>query len=125
MNTIFKMSQGVATRHGFFMAVRQFLDDFYRARQDEKAEMIKDPPADISAANFAVPYTAAAVHKLCVDFGLRPPDWVFEGRCYCPDADPYFMPHVTGESRWFYMYHSPSEFKHRNLFVPQNALSRA
>jgi hypothetical protein len=69
-----------------------------------------------------VPFLAATVHKLALDYGLIPPWWVFEKRCYLPGMSPYFDCNATGRLRLLFMYKSPSEFKHRNLFVDENVL---
>jgi len=68
-------------------------------------------------------YAAAAIHKLCNDYGLSVPKWVFDSKCYLREK-PHFGCNAQGDLRLWFMYKSPSEFKHRNLFVDENVLVR-
>jgi hypothetical protein len=107
----------------FFLHVGDFLDGFYRADNEERRWMIDEPPlvtADESRENFA--FLAATAHKLANKHGLTVPEWVFDKKSYLPD--PYFGSRVKGTLRLVYMYMSPTEFKHRNLFVDPEVLTR-
>jgi hypothetical protein len=67
-------------------------------------------------------FLASTAHKLANDYHLSVPEWVYDERSYLPD--PYFGSHVKGNLRLVYMYMSPTEFKHRNMFVDPEALTR-
>jgi len=99
-----------------------FLDDFYRATIEEKAQMLSDEPKkydDVCEIDYV--NIAATAHKLANDSGIPAPEWVFKSEYYA--KDPYF-PVRNPNLRLVYMYESPAEFKHRNMFVSANALSR-
>jgi hypothetical protein len=66
---------------------------------------------------------AAAAHKLSNDYGLPVPLWVM-GKSYKMLEKPYFDCNAKGNLRLLFMYKSPIEFKHRNLFVDENFLTR-
>ena len=99
-----------------------FLDDFYRAGIEERKEMLSDEPGsfdnvrDIDFVNIA-----ATVHKLANDSGFDPPKWVFNRKYY--SSEPFFPVDHT-ELKLIYMFESPTEFKHRNMFVSANSLVR-
>ena len=99
-----------------------FIDDFNRADKQQKQGMLLEEPEsfpnvrDIDYVNIA-----ATVHKLANDSGTPVPEWVFKDRYYA--KEPYF-PSKHPELRLIYMYESPTEFKHRNMFVSANAMQR-
>jgi hypothetical protein len=76
------------------------------------------------ANNELAPFLAATAHKLANDCGQAAPKWTFERRGYLPGMKPYFGCNAKGNLRLLFMYKSPAEFKHRNLFVDENALDR-
>ena len=106
----------------FYLSLGDFLDEFYRADNDQREDMIKNPP-DNSLPSENLAYFAASVHKLANDYGIEPPSWVFDERCYLRDK-PFFGCNAKGNLRLLFMYKSPTEFKHRNLFVDENVLAR-
>ena len=107
----------------FYLLLGDFLDDFYRAAPDIKAQMLAAAP-HIMANREYVPFLAATAHKLANDCGIEPPRWVFDKRCYLPGGEPHFACNARGKLRLLFMYKSPAEFKHRNLFVDENVLLR-
>jgi hypothetical protein len=121
--TLHKVSTLVNKGYGFFHFLSEFLDDFYSAPTDVKAALIEETPEDMPDPT-NVPYMAATAHKLANDYGLVPPCWVFEKRCYLPGDMPYVVGCVTGPLRVHYYFYSPPEFKHRNIFTSENTLSR-
>jgi hypothetical protein len=124
--TIRKTSEFINQERQFYLYFRCFLDEFYRTDQSRRPGLIEEPPVDIPSFRYAVPYMAAAVHKLTNTYGLDSPPWIFEDRCFLPDGEPYFgLNAVISELRLYLMHESPAEFKYRNLFVPRNALTRA
>jgi hypothetical protein len=123
MNSVRNVSRETNAGGDFYLLVGQFLDDFYRAPENVRARMIGEPPEDMAGLEY-VPFLAAAAHKLANDYRLDPPPWVFEKRCYALRSAPHFGCGAKGNLRLLFMYQSPSEFKHRNLFVDENVLSR-
>jgi hypothetical protein len=107
---------------GFYLSLGDFLDEFYRANNSMRESMLMDPP-DYSLPREQLAYLAATVHKLANDYGFEPPEWVFDERCYLRE-EPFFGCNATGNLRLLFMYKSPPEFKHRNLFVDENVLVR-
>ena len=112
--------ENAAKGQDFYLALGDFLDAFYRADAPARQSMIAARPGDAVPAS--LPYAAAATHKLAKDYGLDVPEWVFEKRCY--SARPFFGCRARGNLRLLFMYQSPAEFKHRNLFVDENVLVR-
>jgi len=106
----------------FYISLGDFLDEFYSAKNPKRAAMIAECP-DFSIPPENLAYLAAAVHKLANTYGLKPPPWVFDEHCYLRDK-PFFGCHAKGNLRLLFMYISPTEFKHRNLFVDENVLVR-
>ena len=108
----------------FWISFGDFLDEFYRQNDHNRMQMIINEPdirADVDRANMAM--FAAAVHKLTNDHGLEVPAWVWKEQYYMKDK-PFFDCNASGNLRLLFMYKSPTEFKHRNLFVDENILVR-
>jgi len=123
MDTIYSISEKTNAGADFYLLLGDFLDSFYRAASSERAAMLADTPVDMGQSEF-LPFLASAAHKLAYDYDLPPPVWAFEERCYLPGAKPHFACNAKGNLRLWFMYKSPPEFKHRNLFVDENVLSR-
>jgi hypothetical protein len=121
--SIHRVSETTNAGEDHLIELGNFLDSFYSASEKEKITMIADAPLDMARREL-VPLLAATAHKLANDHHLKPPDWVFESRCYMPDTEPYFDMRGKGEMRAVLMVTSPPEFMHRNLFVSKNSLSR-
>ncbi|MCL2107236.1 MAG: hypothetical protein FWH26_09325 [Oscillospiraceae bacterium] len=120
MDTIKNVIDNAAKGQDFYLLLGDFLDEFYRADEPIQRAMISAKPA-VSLPGM-LPYAAAAVHKLANDFNLAVPSWVFEKHCY--SEKPFFGCNAKGNLRLLFMYQSPTEFKHRNLFVDANVLTR-
>jgi hypothetical protein len=106
----------------FAINVGNFLDDFYR-EVDKREEMLQEMPIIHESVNRRYyAFVAAMAHKLANDFNLKVPSWVNDDFFYLPE--PYFGMNAKGKLRLILMYESPAEFKHRNIFVSQNVLSR-
>ena len=106
----------------FYLCLGDFLDAFYRVDIIEREALLVTPP-DFSLPDVELAYLASAVHKLSNTFGYKPPKWVFDERCYLRER-PFFGCEAKGKLRMLFMYKSPAEFKHRNLFVDENVLAR-
>jgi hypothetical protein len=123
MENIINLSRKSNAGDDFYLLLGDFLDAFYRATPNIQIQMINEPPEDMARPEY-VPFLASTAHKLANDYNLEPPRWVFEKRCYLPGKEPFFACNAQGDLRLLFMYKSPSEFKHRNLFVDENALVR-
>jgi hypothetical protein len=123
MESIYNISLATNAGGNFYLLLGDFLDEFYRASPERRAELIRERPADMDGPEY-VPFLASTAHKLANDYGLDPPHWVFEQRCYLPGMKPHFACGARGNLCLLFMYKSPLEFKHRNLFVDENVLTR-
>jgi hypothetical protein len=123
MNSIYSISLEANAGADFYLLLGDFLDEFYRAAPGIRAEMLRIEPENMSAPEL-VPFLAATAHKLANDYCLDTPRWVFGRRCYLPGEEPHFGCSAKGNLRLLFMYKSPPEFKHRNLFVDENVLTR-
>jgi len=121
METMRNVLDNVARGQDFHLLLGDFLDAFYRADDATKQSMLVEPPTAFAPREHLA-YAAATAHKLANDNGLAVSAWVFESRCYAPA--PFFGCRAKGNLRLLFMYQSPAEFKHRNLFVDANVLNR-
>lgn len=124
MFTVNQAIQRIQNGENFWIPFGDFLDEFYRQSDLNRKQMISDEPmncthvADSDKAMFA-----ATVHKLANDYHLEVPDWVWNSEYYMTE-NPFFDCNAKGDLRLLFMYKSPTEFKHRNLFVDENILVR-
>ena len=127
MNTIFTISEAVNQINSgvdFYIAMGDFLDEFYRQDTGARQAMIMDEPTGHTNVNREhAALFAAAAHKLANDYGLNVPKWVMSKKYRITDK-PYFDCNAKGNLRLLFMYKSPIEFKFRNLFVDENFLAR-
>lgn len=111
----------MATGKTFSFAWRIFLDCFYAADASSKLEMVTDE-VNCGANEKDGAFIAAAVHKLCLEYGLKVPKWVFHPEFFL--RDPYFSNNPPDVLKLIYLVESPPEFKMRNIFTSENTLSR-
>ena len=107
----------------FFIVLGDFLDEFYRSDPFTRSMMLQDMPVDMPKPEM-LPFLAATAHRLANVYKLNAPQWVFNSCCYLPGPEPFFGCGAMGKLRLLFMYKSPPEFKHRNLFVDENVLLR-
>ena len=108
----------------FWTSFGDFLDEFYRQSNSVRQQMIADEPTNYP--QIYKPHKAlfaATVHKLANDYSLETPTWVWKQEYYMTEQ-PFFDCNAKGNLRLLFMYKSPTEFKHRNLFVDENILVR-
>lgn len=123
MTTISDVFTQIADGHDFYVCFGNFLDGFYASTQETKTEMISREPPPIGVPKEYKALLAAAVHKLANDYGLDVPPWTFKRDYYLLEK-PFFDCQAKGKLRLLFMYKSPTEFKHRNVFVDENILVR-
>ena len=126
MNNVKEVINETMKDNEFFIHLGDFLDHFYRSKHDARQNMIDESPLSfktVVSPNYLA-FVAATAHKLANDYELNVPDWVFDSDCYLNGDNPYFTGNVKGNLRLLFLYLSPTEFKHRNLFVDENVLKR-
>lgn len=123
-NTLAQVAELTAQGESFDFCLRNFLDGFYA--QPDAAALATEP----RRLTTAVPqlgavedaYLAATAEWLAWRFDLPPPRWVFdESRSL---RRPWFASPLSA-LRALLLLESPAPFRSRNLFVSENALSRA
>ncbi len=123
MTKISDVFRQIAEGHNFYICLGNFLDEFYASNQKIKAEMINTEPHSINIPKEYKAFLASTVHKLANDYGLDVPAWTFKKEYYLLEK-PFFDCQAKGRLRLLFMYKSPTEFKHRNVFVDEYILDR-
>jgi len=122
--TLAEVGSRAAQGDSFDRCLANFLDEFYAAPQ---AAALADPPALLApqfggTGRVQDAYLAATAEELARRFSLPPPEWIVgEDRQL---HRPWFATPLAA-LRAVLLLESPPAFRSRNLFVSENALSRA
>lgn len=120
------LRQAEAAEENFGFALRNFLDAFYAAGQLERGEMLREEPPRLRGVlqdrGVADAYLAAVANHLSGLSGLRRPAWSQQAE-RIPDR-PWFALNAP-EARIWLLTQSPAAFRERDLFVSEDALTRA
>jgi hypothetical protein len=101
------------------LVLNELIDDFRAGDATAREALMREPPA--RPGRFAG-LVAAVLSALCREAGLQPAPWVAE-TC---SPEPFFpVPARSAALRLRLMIESPPAFRIRNVFVPENYLSRA
>ena len=82
---------------------KDFLDYYFRCDKKQKKEIVREEPEnfkELSKQRYA--FIAAAVEKLCNDYNITPPDWIFKDKYFL--KDPMFALNARGDLRLFLYY---------------------
>jgi len=119
-----EVAELAAQNESFDFCLRNFLDGFYAAPEPTalQAEPSRLAEKNPRFGQIEDAYLAATAEWLAWKFNLPPPSWAFN-----PSRSlrrPWFASQLAG-LRAVLIHESPAPFRSRNLFVSENALSRA
>ncbi len=121
--SIAEIERWSTTTHEFWFNVRDFLDEFRRLKQPA---MLDEEPARLAGrldvGEVADAYLAAVAVSLAREIQVVPPRWALQDSRKL--RRPWFA-HSGWRLRATLIAESPAPFRERNLFVSENALSRA
>jgi hypothetical protein len=122
--TLAQVSELTARGEPFDLCIKNFLDAFY-ARPTAEALQLEPPRLADKNPKFGEiedAYLAATAEWLAWKFDLPPPAWAFDQSRAL--RRPWFASTLSA-LRAVLLIESPAAFRSRNLFVSENALTRA
>ena len=122
--TLTEVAQLVARGESFDFSLRNFLDGFYACPTPEAIAAAPAPLAETNPQLGAVEdaYLAATAEWLAWKFDFPPPAWTRAEHRFL--RRPWFASSLDS-LRAVLLLESPAAFRSRNLFVSENALTRA
>jgi hypothetical protein len=122
--TLAQVSEMTANGESFDLCLKNFLDDFYGKPTTEalQPEPLRLAPKNPKFGEIEDAYLAATAEWLAWKFALTPPAWAFDQTRAL--RRPWFASSLAG-LRAVLLIESPAAFRSRNLFVSENALTRA
>lgn len=122
--TLAEVAELAAHGESFDLCLRNFLDGFYAK---PNVEALKTEPSQLAGkiprlGEIEDAYLAATAEWLAWRFDLPPPAWAFAAARSL--RRPWFASTLAA-LRGVLLQESPAPFRSRNLFVSENALSRA
>lgn len=122
--TLAEVAELAARGESFDLSLRNFLDGFFA--EPSQAALAPEPVrlADnlVNLGDVEDAYLAATAEWLAWKFSLQPPRWAFDETRWL--RRPWFASQLAS-MRAVLLLESPAPFRSRNLFVSENALSRA
>lgn len=104
------------------LAYGNFLDRFRSCTKAEQQEIIKDRPINEDELPVTASVLAASVEVLVKEYNLEMPDWVMDKKYRL--EKPYYSFVKNPDYQKYLSETSLPEFKKRNLFLGDNAMSR-
>ena len=108
-------------RQLFGIKIANFVDEFRSASLDQKLKMVEKPKLHFKK-RIHNSYFAASVEYLCLESHISIPGWVHSKKYFL--KEPFFAGGLES-LKAFLLVESPLPFRRRNIFVSENALSRA
>lgn len=117
--TIREVSERIKSWEDFRYEFYNWLDDFYRY-PEERERMVRDEIVPTYAKHVTA-FLAAAVHELCLRYGISVPQWVMKTEYFLDE--PWYYPNFRLH-RWILEEESPYAFRIRNIWTRYNVLHR-
>jgi len=106
-----------------WVAVGQFLDDWWRTAPAARCDLIREAPSNVPSEQLRwAALLAGAVEWLCATDGLACPAWTRRPEYQL--AEPWFL-YPGWRLRAWQLVDTPAAFKSRNIFGGDRILSRA